>query len=238
MTLPITIPFFTSGRAQSNAMRYFHLTADALISYRKLRQVAEAKYASIDPERPFAQDLSDLLAATEDALIMPIVLGAMCIESALYDLGACLYGDEFSARIDKLDPLAKFSVIKLLVDRKSPQLGNVTLQTIRALVVARNRLVHHKSTPVDDVRIGKVFDQARETQKVQEAGIDSSIKALVLLSLNFDGNIFEELRILPSFKNPEYWVDVVPKALHPDVHWCLDALNRQHARRDTDPSGT
>lgn len=236
MPLPITIPILSSGRAHSNAMRYFRLTAQALITYRSLLQMTEAKAAAIDPELPMEQGLSDMLSATEDASVTPVILGAMCLESALYDLGACLYGDEFSARIDKLDPPAKFSVIKHLVDRDLPKSGEVVIQTIQALVAARNRLVHHKSIPFDDVYLGKMVDYARKERRLQQAGIDASFRALVLLSASFDGNIFEELRILPSFKKKEYWKDQVPEVLHTDVQWCLNALERQRTRVASEPS--
>jgi hypothetical protein len=67
------------------------------------------------------------------------------------------------------------------------------------------------------------MSSVQKEHKQQVNGISSSFKALVLLSLHFDGNIFEELRILPSFKKPEYWNEVVPAELHEEVRWCIEA---------------
>jgi hypothetical protein len=57
--------------------------------------------------------------------------------------------------------------------------------------------------------------------------------ALALTSMYFDGNIFEELRILPSFKKEEYWVNIVPKELHNEIRWCIDTSKREKMRAYT-----
>ena len=231
MPFPITIPILASGRAHSNAMRYFRLCANALVVYRSAYNTAESRAKTIDDENPLDDQTTYLFEAVEDAAVLPVVLGAMCLESALFDLGSCLYGDEFAARIDKLDAPAKFSVIKQLVDREEPDAGSITHQTMRSLAIARNRLIHHKSIPFHDFNIGKVIEHTRREREVQRSGIDASFRSLVFLSTSFDGNIFEELQILPSFKREEYWKTVVPIALHKDVRWCLQANTRQRARK-------
>jgi hypothetical protein len=234
MQIPIIVPIHVSGRAHSNAMRYFRLAAKALIAYRNLSQIAETKVAATNCAVPLQQEVTDAIAAIEDAAVMPIILSAMCLESTLHDLGVCLYGEDFAARIDRLDPAAKFSVIKQLVDREVPSKGDVALQSIQALVTARNRLVHHKSISRDASNIEDVLKHAEKERQVQQKGIDASFRTLVLISASFDGNIFEELRILPSFKKKQYWTDQVPEALHADVQQSLAALERQRARDCSD----
>jgi hypothetical protein len=107
----------------------------------------------------------------------------------------------------------------------------VTYQTIQTVVTARNKLVHYKSQPgIDEFNIGKIMDRAKKVHDQHMHGITASFCSLVLLSLYFDGNIFEELRIIPSFKKQAYWIDIVPKELHEDVKRCIN-LSRQERRQ-------
>jgi hypothetical protein len=228
MSHPLRVPFHVSGRAKSHAFLYFQMCCEALVRYRKLVAELEIQH-ELDParERIFDQ--------VERASIEPVVFAGMCLEATLYDLSACLFGEEFAEQIDKLDPLGKFFVIARCVDRESPSKGGITAQAIQAVISARNKLVHHKSQDAGHLEdLGKVMARAEKNHKLHVAGIVSSVRALVLSSIYFDGNIFEELRILPSFKKQEYWESVVPKELHEEVRWCIEAAERerQHGMED------
>ncbi len=221
MTHPLVVPLHVSGRAKSYAFMYFRMCARSLVIYRQ-RANELIKFDHLDPR------YNQMFAAAEEAAVEPVVYAGMCLEATLYDLAACLYGDEFVEQTEKLDPLAKFFVIAHLVDRQPPSKASVTYQTIKTVVTARNRLVHYKSQPgIDEFNIGKVMDRAKKLHDLHMQGITASIRSLVLLSLYFDGNIFEELRIIPSFKKQAYWIDIVPKELHEDVAWCINASRKE-----------
>jgi hypothetical protein len=177
------------------------------------------------------------MLCVEDASVQPVIFAGMCLEATLYDLAACLYGEEFAQRTERLNPLRKFVVLAQCVDQNVPSKGHTTYQYIQALVTARNRLVHYKSQPLPEENLEQFMEQAERTHQGDMAGIDASFKTLVFLSLYFDGNIFEELCILPSFKEPRLWQSVVPRELHVDVHRCIEvaAKTRQSSLGNTVP---
>jgi len=194
---------------------YFRMCAKALVRYRRLAQDLET-VNRLDP-------IYDLLfEQVEEASVEPVIFAGMSLEAALFDLGACLFGEDFAAHTDKLDPVGKYVVLAQIVDRQAPNPSGFTLQSIQALVTSRNKLVHHKSQNMLDSNLGNILDRAKKDHAKHLVGISSSFSALVLLSLHFDGNIFEELRILPSFKKPEFWEKVVPAELHGDVKRCIE----------------
>jgi hypothetical protein len=171
------------------------------------------------------------LTEVEEAAVEPVVYAGMCLEATLFDLAACLFGDEFVEHTERLDLLAKFSVISKFVDRQPPSKASITYQTIQTVVIARNKLVHYKSQPsINEFNIGKIMDRAKKLHDQHMHGITASFRSLVLLSLYFDGNIFEELRIIPSFKKQAYWIDIVPRELHEEVKRCIK-LSRQERQQ-------
>lgn len=229
MTYPLRVSFHASGRAKSHSFMYFKICAGSLVRYRALNDELH-QLENLDPM------YEAVFERVEHAALEPVVFAGMCLEAALYDLSACLFGDAFAEHTDKLDPVGKFVVLAQLVDRATPSSGSITLQSIQALVSARNKLVHHKSQPALELDFTKIIARAKKEHKQQVDGISASFRALVLLSLHFDGNIFEELRILPSFKKVEYWREIVPAELHEDVKWCIQATRRQKQR--VEPSNT
>ena len=210
---------------------YFRICAGALVRYRVLATEL-GKLKNLDPK------YDPVFELVEQAAVEPVVFAGMCLEAALYDLGACLFGEDFAEHTDKLDPVGKFVVLAQLVDRATPSSGSITLQSIQALVSARNKLVHHKSQSAVELDFTKIIARAKREHKQHVEGISASFRALVLLSLHFDGNIFEELRILPSFKKAEYWREVVPAELHEDVKWCIQAARREKQRVKSSDAAT
>ena len=223
MSHPLRVSLHASSRAKSYSRMYFDMCAKALVRYRvyaeKLRQLHEL---DLDYDKTFEQ--------VEEASVEPVIFAGMCLESTLYDLSVCLFGDEFVANTDKLDPVGKFFNLAMLVDRHVPNTSSVTYQSIQSLVTVRNKLVHHKSQAMQDDNLLKLMARAEKEHNKHLQGITSSFRALVLLSLYFDGNIFEELRIIPSFKKPEYWCSIIPQDLHGDVEWCINTSREERAR--------
>lgn len=220
----VSVPFHTSGRAKPHSAMYFRMCCDAVVEYRMVREACADNFL-LDPRFIEKNELLEIAA------VKPIVFAGMCLEATLFDLSACLFGDEFAASIERLDPLGKFAVLAQCVDRELPSPSHVAYQSIKQLVTMRNRLVHYKSERVPDSGWDAIMERAKKEKRLQCESVDRSFKTLVLLSLYFDGNIFEELRILPSFKKPEYWIESVPRPLHADVHHCIAAAKRASMRK-------
>ena len=223
---PLRVPLHVSGRAKSYAQVYFLMCAQAMVRYRSL-------LTRLPDPAAGAVEYEHVLTDVEHASIEAVVFAGMCLEATLFDLAACLLGDEFADSIDKLDPLGKFFVIAQYVDRASPDRSSVTVQHLQSVVQSRSRLVHHKSQSAENLEteIGKVMERAKREHDQHVRGVEAAFKSLVLLSLHFDGNIFEELRILPSFKKPEFWQEVVPTYLHEEVRWCIEVSRKEAQRR-------
>lgn len=224
MTHGLKIGFHVSGRAKSHAHMYFRMCARKLVEYRWLAiELQKTDRLSIEHD-----ELSDRV---EEASIEPVVYAGMALEATLFELAVCVFGETYAERIDKLAPVAKFCDIASRVNQCEPDTSSVTVQQITALVKARNLLVHYKSMSwLEDAN--EPLTEGPKRHRVHLAGIEASFRSLVLLSCYFDGNIFEELRILPSFKQPEYWASLVPNELHQEVHWCLSASKAEAERRN------
>jgi len=162
--------------------------------------------------------------------ISAIVFGGMSLEATLYDLSACLFEEPFAEHIDKLDPIGKFFVLNRIINGTNPDVGSVTYQSIQRLASARNKLVHHKSFSFVELDFDSIMRRALKEHTKQVDSVPDSFRALVLLSLNFDGNIFEELRILPSFRKKENWKDAIPISLHSEVNRCIEISNNESSR--------
>lgn len=231
MSHPLRVPLHLSGRAKSNSFMYFNMCARACVHYNELAKSLEKIY-DLDPRRDSIQD------RVEEIAIELVVFAGMCLESTLYDLSACLFGEVFIDHTEKLDPVSKFFVIGRLVDQQAPSTSGVTYQSIQTLVTARNKLVHHKSQSFLDNDFVKLMNRTQRDHEQHVRGVHSSFRALVLLSLYFDGNIFEELRIIPSFSKPEYWKNIVPKELHEEVFWCIKAAKKERSQASASASST
>jgi hypothetical protein len=223
----VSVPLHVSGRAKPHSMMYFRMCCEAVEEFRHLR-AAMADSFLLDPTHLEKRERLEM------ASVKPIVFAGMCLEATLFDLSACLFGNDFAESIDRLNPLGKFLVIAQCVDREAPSSSHVAHQYIDALVKARNLLVHYKSDEMVDAKLDKLLEREQEGQASKPETVTKSFKALVLLSLYFDGNIFEELRILPSFKKPDYWKELIPRSLHADVHECIAAHKRASRKRQGD----
>lgn len=223
MSHPLRVTIHTSGRAKSYSFMYFRMCANSLIRYRVLADCLNTIH-ELDPKYEL------IFEQVEEMAVNPVIYAGMCLEATLYDLYACLFGEDFVAHTDKLDPVGKFFNLAMLVDKREPDKSSTTYQHIQALITARNKLVHHKSQAMQNEQLLQIMAQADKDHQKHIRGITASFRALVLLSLYFDGNIFEELRILPSFKKTEYWQSVVPYELHSDVEWCIQASKEEKTR--------
>ncbi len=207
---------------------YFRMCANSLVRYRALANSLNTIH-ELDPKYEL------IFEQVEEAAVDPVIYAGMCLEATLYDLSACLFGEEFISHTDRLDPAGKFFNLAMLVDKREPDRSSATYQYIQELITARNKLVHHKSQAMHDDQLLQIMAQSDKDHQKHIRGITASFRALVLLSLYFDGNIFEELKIIPSFKKTEYWESLVPHELHNDVAWCIQASKAERERSNDQP---
>ncbi|PJA33791.1 MAG: hypothetical protein CO187_00860 [Zetaproteobacteria bacterium CG_4_9_14_3_um_filter_53_7] len=196
---------------------YFQMCAKSLIHYRHLCEKLP-EFDNLDPR------YNVLMSSVKEASVQPVIFAGMCLEATLYDLAACLFGDEFAQNTDKLDPLGKFVMLAQCINHETPSKSHIAYQSIKALITARNRLIHYKSQPLE--LEFKLIRQSIKLHTKHMLGITNSFRSLVLLSLYFNGNVFEELRILPSFKETEHWSNIVPIELHNEVNHCIKLSKR------------
>ena len=216
MPLPLRIPFHISGRAKPHSQLYFGMCAKALLEYRSL----VSQLSRIDSMKP---EYDGVYALANEASIKPVVFGAMCVESTLFDLSATLFDERYASKIDRIPPPERFAVLAERIDGEVPKPDLAVVKAISDLFAARKRLIHYKSKSLIKQDWNDLLDEYRKDHKIHMHGIDSSFRAPVLLSIHFDGNIFENFRILPSFKLPEYWELAVPLDLHDDIRECIKA---------------
>lgn len=222
---PIYLELHTSGLTRSNSYDYFKTTGSSLLTAKTLlEQFNAAKKFDLRTDGIY----DELFSAAQNA----IIYSGMCIEATLFDLSLALFGRTFAEHIERLDPLGKFFVLARLIYRQDPGTSGVTYQALKTVIGERNKLVHSKSVEYinfDDLE-PLVEGAERQGDKLNHA-LTNSYRALILLSMFFDGNIFEELRILPSFKKPEYWENIIPTALHSEISWCAQASAKEHQSR-------
>lgn len=79
-------------------------------------------------------------------VIKMIVFIPIFLEAYIYDLAAIVLGDTYAKRfLDKLDLISKWIIIPKLITQKELDRSKAYFSTFRALVSARNQLVHHKT---------------------------------------------------------------------------------------------
>lgn len=133
-----------------------------------------------DPMPHFAYEDRRLSAS-----IRTIVFSAMATEAAIYDFAAIHLGDKYVLdHLDKLDVVAKWTVIPQLVFGGALRANGPAMNALRTLAKRRNWLVHQKSAPgpFDEKLIARANQQ--DLQIAQDT--TTAFQAIVLLALELD----------------------------------------------------
>lgn len=134
-----------------------------------------------------------------EAGIQTIVFAAMCAEAAIFDLAAIHLGDGYAEQhLDKLDLVSKWVVVPQLICGKTLRMNGTAINSLRAMVKARNFLVHHRSLPFDPdpattANVRKKWAAFPET-------VHLSYRALVHLSLEVNDVLGVTVGVLPLFE--------------------------------------
>ena len=171
--------------------------------------------------------------------INTIVFSAMGCEAAIYDLAAIHLTDKYATSVlDKLDLVAKWTIVPQLICGSALQPHGPSINALRTMVRARNRLVHHKSRPADlePEKFPEFLKQAASESAALESDCVTSFQAVILLSLELNRVLRTFTGVMPSFQeHPSGYPD---EKYSPDVlklvHRCreIDAKNAAVPRRD------
>jgi hypothetical protein len=157
--------------------------------------------------------------------IKTIVFSAMATEAAIFDLGAIHLGDNYVRQyLDRLDLVAKWIVVPKLICGTSLDTNGPGIQKLRALVKARNALVHHKSLPFDDPIVTLKKLEKRSRQLAQDVHV--AFECLVLVSLELHAVLRVPACVLPPFEPSVESCDRIPDVLIKVIDKCRET----HAR--------
>ena len=189
---------------------------DYLFCTERIIQIGEVDY---DPEQwELRRDIAGL---------QTIVFAAMCFESAIYEYAADHLGDAFvQDHLDKLDVLSKWLVVLRLVAGYELRKDHAPYGALKALVSARNRLVHSKSEPVDHTNFHAQLIRARAHEEKHDTAVHNAYRALLLMSMDLESAIGVAENPLPSY-NPEVALGLnIPLRLRPVVSECRAIIRR------------
>ena len=131
--------------------------------------------------------------------IKSIVFSAMCIEAAAFDFSATQLSDSYAEQyLDKLDLVSKWVVIPKLVCGRSLKENGPALNSLRALVRARNALVHQKSLPFKSD--GTSLEAIEKASNAFPGNVHNAFKTIVLISLELNEIIGVATAGLPPFE--------------------------------------
>jgi hypothetical protein len=132
--------------------------------------------------------------------IKTIVFSAMALEAAAYEFATIHLGQHYAKTyLDKLDMLGKWLIIPRLVCGRSLQEDGPAINGLKALVTARNALVHHKSKEWD--RTGQDIEAMKnKREKFEKTQVPNAFTTLVLLSLELKAILGDNIPVpLPLF---------------------------------------
>ncbi|RMV27367.1 hypothetical protein ALP13_00962 [Pseudomonas syringae pv. maculicola] len=117
--------------------------------------------------------------------IKTIVFAAMAIEAAAFEFSAMTLGDQIAKKLDKMDLEGKWMIATQLACGQSFPVNSPAMNGLNSLQIARNALVHHKSSP-DDSEGRSVQKMMKRWADFEKDQVPNAFKTLVLLSLELD----------------------------------------------------
>lgn len=152
--------------------------------------------------------------------IKSIVFTAMALEAGIFELAAINLGEKIAVEyLDKLDLKSKWFIAPQLICGRSFDESGPALNNLNALIRARNKLVHHKSTEFNGYRLkpggdygdwtvdsvkevdGQIEKSTLEAEKFISS-VKSSFPTLIYVSLELD-LLIENTGTLPGFSQAE-----------------------------------
>jgi hypothetical protein len=178
-------------------------------------RISEIGEVDCDPQ------LWELSRRCDIAGVQTIVFAGMCFESAIYEYAADHLGDAYvKDHIDKLDVLSKWLIVLRLVAGYELRKDQAPYAALKALVVARNGLVHSKSRPLDFQNVDSQLNWMKAYDEKHANAVTNAYRALLLMSMHLESTIGVLHNPLPSY-NPEVTLGLhIPLRLQPVVSEC------------------
>jgi len=188
------------GRFGAKQAFYYGIAEEAFVEC--VRLSAERRAAPIVTERWSDEELAlaQLEARQQAASVRCVVFAGMCLEAAIYDYAAWHLPDLVVEALDKVDFLAKWRMIPLLVAKHEIPAGQLTHNALKSLQGLRNRLVHAKSETM--AHGDKLNDQLARLKRESETiakGYVVAIEAVVAASIEMDLHAPTTINPLPQF---------------------------------------
>lgn len=182
----------------------------------RIREIGEVEY---DPKLDEAERRRDI------AGLQAIVFAAMCFESAIYEYAANHLGDSYvQEHLDKLDVLSKWLVVLRVVAGYEMRKDRAPYGALKALISARNRLVHSKSEPIDFDNIESQLARVRADSEKHNAAVHNAYRALLLMSMDLDAAIGVENNPLPCY-DPKVALPLeIPTRLKSAFYQCREIM--------------
>ena len=141
----------------SNSPLYFDICRDSYRNYLlSLQQwlvqplTPETENYPIHPLPVETRKFIDLCRQTQKNWITSVVFGALCLESFIYDYATSVFSTTYvNNYLDGLNLKAKWVIIPKLVTGKVFPTDSYAFQQLGNLSQERNKLVHHKSKPME-----------------------------------------------------------------------------------------
>lgn len=188
-------PVRSSARVGTLGFRYSGIVEKSYSDY--IRFSEEIKTLG-DVE--YSESLEILELDSYNAGLQTIVFSAMTFEATIYDFAAMHLGDDYvRSYLDKLDLMSKWVIVLRLVSGVELRKGDAPYGTLKNLIVARNHLVHSKSSPFDFQNQTKQCESLMKSERLHEADVHNAFRALVLMSTYLDSEQSSYPNPLPSY---------------------------------------
>lgn len=185
----------TWGRFNALGWHYYDIAEEAYDHFLEAKQHLVPLPEEGDPAEHFASKRRLLTASFQT-----IVFSGMACEAAIYDLAAVQLGDDYTTQyLDKLDLLAKWTVVPSLICGQKLKEHGPAINSLRTLVRTRNALVHHKSLAAFPVAEAIRKSEGQLEKIVQDTS--TAFKTVILLSLELNQILGTPSGVLPFFEN-------------------------------------
>ncbi|GDY24895.1 hypothetical protein AHAT_07850 [Agarivorans sp. Toyoura001] len=201
---------------------------------RTYRDIAEVEYTScmLIEELPDTEDEEEMhsrSSQTTKHAIQTIVFSAMSIEAAINNYAGTHLGDKyFESHLSSLDVVSKWIVIPKLVCGNEIDKSSAAFGALKALIRARNQLVHSKSRKLEPTS-PKLIEQLESASEKFTQDFRNSLKALYLLAMEMDFVVGQQHNPLGTMDSAFTYVESRPEPLNKLFHECKNIVLKNHS---------
>jgi len=201
---------------------------------RTYRDIAEVEYTNCMliealPEVDDEEEMHNRSSQTTKHAIQTIVFSAMCVEAAINDYAGTHLGDRyFESHLSSLDVVSKWVVIPRLVCGNELDKSSAAFGALKALIRARNQLVHSKSRELGPVS-PKLIEQLEFASEKFTQDFRNSLKALYLLAMEMDFVVGQQHNPLGTMDSAFTYVESRPEPLSKLFRECKNIVLKKYS---------